>query len=200
MRRRTTLRTANGFSLIEVLVAAFVLTAAFIPLVWSFLTSGTSSGEDVREVEAVRLAEELMENIVEIHKIKRVMLPLPDSNKRFLRSENEVDIEALIGRYVGELGAPLYASGTSMMGSRMHLTPTRDGFHRYLSINWQARGQEPRYLSRPALLGVTVRVHYTVPRTTGVVHRDVRLASFLHADSMPPRTGDDDKITPGEAL
>jgi len=87
-----------------------------------------------------------------------------------------------------------------MMGSRMHLTPTRDGFHRYLSINWQARGQEPRYLSRPALLGVTVRVHYTVPRTTGVVHRDVRLASFLHADSMPPRTGDDDKITPGEAL
>lgn len=187
-------RRRAGLSLTEVLMASLILTAILFPVLLMFHSSATVAADDVREMHAYRLAEELVEHIAAIHQLKRNMGPIPLTNDSFLDAGLEIDIEDLLKRYPGEEGAPLYSGGTSMIGSRMHLHPTEPGFHRYLSIDFQAKGKERTFLSRPALLGLTVRVHYTVPRTVDELHRDIEISTFLFADPMPPRTSDDDKI------
>lgn len=186
-------RHRTGLSLTEVLVASLILTAILFPVLLMFHSSATVAADDVREMHAYRLAEEVIEHIAAVHELKRTMGPIPQTNESFIDAGLEMDLEELLGRYPGEEGAPLYCGGTSMMGSRLHLHPTEPGFHRYLSIDYQAKGRERTFLSQPTLLGLTVRVHYTIPRTIDVIHRDIELSTLLFADPMPPRSADDDQ-------
>lgn len=187
----------RGLSLTEVLVASIILTTILFPVLLMFHSSATVAADDVREMHAYRLAEELIEHIAAIHELKRSMGPIPCTNDTLIDAGLEMDVEDLLKRYPGEEGAPLYSAGTSMMGSRLHLHPTEPGFHRYLSIDYQAKGKERVFHSQPTLLGLTVRVHYTVPRTVDEIHRDIEVSTLLYADPMPARTAEENQTEDG---
>jgi prepilin-type N-terminal cleavage/methylation domain-containing protein len=180
-------RRRSGFSLAEVLVALFVLGALLLPILHMFLSSAGSAGQDSREVRATLLAEELMEHIIAAQRLKRMFMPIPEGPVPDPGPAREVDVEALMARYPGEQGAPLWSTGTSMMGSRMYLAPTANGFRRFLAVTVVSVGRPRGFLITPTLSRVSVRVRFTTPLAAGAIEKDVQLHTLLYSDPAPPR-------------
>ena len=189
-------RARRAFSLPEVLVASLVLALLLLPVMFMFLSAAGGAGADEREMRATVLAQELLEQVIAAQRNTPMLLALPLANDPPGAKEAELDFEeALARRPANQLGIPLVLPGSGALCTRMYVSPTRSGFHRYLAISPSGREASSRppwrdlkpdaFLSAPALFRATVRVHYVTPMTTQEVGRDVRLSTLLYMDPTP---------------
>jgi prepilin-type N-terminal cleavage/methylation domain-containing protein len=172
-----------GFSLPEVLVASAVLAVVTVPLMTSFLSSVGGASQDAREVRAAVLAQEVLEQVVALHRTMRTMMPVPSESSQKTGSDTELDLDAVLTAAKGEVGASLYTGRGWRQLSRLNLSPPRDGFRRYLAITFEEVGKDRGgRLTAASLFRVTARVRYTTPLSAGVQSRDVKVSTLLFAE------------------
>lgn len=182
MRRR-------GFSLPEVMVATFVLAVVLLPVLFMFLSSTGGAGQDVRELKATLLAQELLEQVIGVQRNMAELYPVPGDNTT---GDKEMDVEAWLKKHVPEAGAPLYAGNCSPRVTRMFVSPTQRGFTRYLSLVPEKVGKDRgTVMSTPVLWRVTAHVRYVTPGAAREIAKDVSLTTYLYMDTSPPPDGEE---------
>jgi prepilin-type N-terminal cleavage/methylation domain-containing protein len=183
-------RRRSGFSLPEVMVASFVLAVVLLPVLFMFLTSTGGAGQDVRELKATLMAQELLEQVVGVQRVLTELFPVPADNEN---GTKEMDVEKWLESHPNEEGAPLYVGKCSPRVTRMFVTKPTKGFTRFLSISPEKVGKDRgSVMSTPVLWKVTARVRYVTPTAAREIGKDVTLTTFLYMDSAPP--GDDEEI------
>ena len=194
MRRQTRTGTRSGFSLAEVMVATFVMAVVMLPVLFMFMTSTSGAGQDVRELKATLLAQELIEGVIGAQRLKSELYALPPENDGG-QGEKEIDVEALIAAHVGEEGVPLYMGKCNPRLTRMHLSPTMNNFRRYLAISPEKAGKDRgTALTTPVLWRITARVRYTTPSTTRDISKDAILSTYLYMDPAPAVSDDEEAL------
>ena len=169
-----------GISLPEVLVASAVLAVVLVPLMASFLGSLGGASQDAREVRAAVLAQEVLEQVVSIHRTARAIFPVPSDASQKSGSETELDLDELIKRSPNEVGVSLYTARGWRQLSRLNLSPPREGFRRYLSIVFEEIGRDKGgRLAPTALYRATVRVRFTTPLSGRDLSREVKVSTLL---------------------
>lgn len=175
----------RGFSLPEVMVATFVMAVVLLPVLFMFMTSAGGAGQDVRELKAVLMAQEILEGVVAAQRQKTELAAVPPENDSG-QGEKEADLEALIERHAGEQGVPLYMGKHNPRVTRMYFSPKVHNFHRYISIAPERAGKDRgTALTTPMLWRVTARVKYTTPHAAREVTKDVVLTTYLYMDPAP---------------
>ena len=175
--------TRTAVSLAEVLIALSVMTIVFVPIMFTFLTSAGGAGQDVREVRAAMMAEEILEQVLAVHRNLPDLAAVPCDNAP--GSEKEIDLDETAKRCPGEEGFSLWLGKGASQCSRMVLSPARAGFTRHLSILDERVGKNRGlFLMTPALFRVTARVRFMTPVAGGEVNKDVKLQTFLSTDAV----------------
>lgn len=173
----------RAFSLPEVLVASAVLAVVTVPLMTSFLSSVGGASQDARAVRAAVLAQEVLEQVVALHRTMRTLFPVPSESSQRSGSDTELDLDALLASAKAEAGASLYTGRGWRQLSRLNLSPARDGFRRYLSITFEEIGKDRGgRLTAPALFRASVRVRYTTPLSGRETAREVRVSTLLFSE------------------
>ena len=187
MRRR-------GFSLPEVMVATFVMAVVLLPVLFMFITSTGGAGQDVRELKATLMAQEILEGVVGAQRLKTELYSVPPENDSGL-GEKEVDVDQLVDQHVGEEGVPLYMGKVNPRVTRMYLSPKVANFRRFLAIAPEKAGKERgTALTTPVLWRVTARVKYTTPHAAREVTKEVVLTTYLYMDPAPAITDDEEVL------
>jgi prepilin-type N-terminal cleavage/methylation domain-containing protein len=177
-------RLRGGFSLPEVLIATVVMGVLLVPVMFMFLSTSGSAGQDIRVVKASMLAQEMIEQVIAAQRNLPNLYPVPAENGTGLGGKAELDVEQYLKNFPGELGVPLFSGKVSTMVSRMYLSPEQPNFHRYLTIAYEQVGKEEgKFLTPPALFRVTARVHFVTPLAGRDLSRDVTLSTFLYTDA-----------------
>jgi type II secretory pathway pseudopilin PulG len=199
--RRAGRRPAVAFTLAEVLVAAFVLAVLLVPVAHMFLTSAGGAGQDVREVAAASLAQEVLEQVIAAQRLSCTLHAVPPENAQpgaagrapGAEQEKELDVDRWLAEFDREMGAPLFRTKAGPRVTRMFLSPSRPGFRRFLSIVPVATGRDRgSFLAAPALYRATARVEFTTPLPARVVVKSVRVSTLLYMD--PHRTDEDETL------
>jgi prepilin-type N-terminal cleavage/methylation domain-containing protein len=178
-------RERPGVSLPEVLIAITVMAVLFLPIMFTFLTTAGGAGQDVREVRATMMAQEILEQVIGVHRKLSEFSAIPLDNSPDPGREQEIDLDLLAKRCPGEQGFSLWLGKNVAQCSRMILSAPRSGFTRSLSIVCEATGKNRgSFLMTPALFRVTAHVRFTTPQTTGEIAKDVRLSTFLATDAV----------------
>ncbi len=167
-----------GFSLAEVLVAAAILSAGLVPLLFTFLTSLGDAAQDVRQIRAAALAQEIMAQVVQIQRNNGRLFPIP------LEPGTELELDPLVPADDPAVGFPLFPARGYRVLSRLHISAPQPGYRRYLTISFDEVGRDRGVLFSPtALYRVTVRVAYTTPLSGREVSRDLKVSALLFSDS-----------------
>lgn len=169
----------KGFSLPEVLIAVVILTVLMFPVILMFLSSANRAGQDVREIQAMTMAQEILEQTISAH--RRVMFfgPVPAENGNEVGTRYELDLEERLAARGNQVGFPLFL-GTAAKVSRMILSPSINNFKRYLAVSYERVGKaDGAHRSRNTVYRVTARVAFTTPRLGGDVVKDVKVTTLL---------------------
>jgi prepilin-type N-terminal cleavage/methylation domain-containing protein len=184
----------RGFSLPEVMVATFVLAVVLLPVLFMFMSSTGGAGQDVRELKATLLAQEILEGVIAAQRQKAELHALPPENDAG-QGEKELDLEALIEAHAGEEGVPLYMGKCNPRLTRMYLSPKQNNFKRFLAISPEKAGKDRgTALTTPVLWRVTARVKFTTPGAAREVTKDLVLTTFLYMDPAPAVDNGDDEL------
>lgn len=184
----------RGFSLPEVMVATFVMAVVLLPVMFMFMTSAGGAGQDVRELKAVLMAQEILEGVVAAQRQKRELHAVPPENDSG-QGEKELDLDALIEKHAGEQGVPLYMGKCNPRMTRMYFSPKQNNFKRFLAISPERVGKDRgTALTTPVLWRVTARVKYTTPHAAREVTKDVVLTTYLYMDPAPAITDDEEML------
>lgn len=177
-----------GISLSEVLVASAVLAVVLVPLMASFMGSLGGASQDAREVRAAVLAQEVLEQVVSIHRTSHAVFPVPSDASQKTGSDTELDLDELIRQSKNEVGVSLYTTRGWRQLSRLNLTPPREGYRRYLSIVFEEVGQDRGGRLLPtALYRATVRVRFSTPMSGRDLSREVKVSTLLMSEGGKPR-------------
>lgn len=188
------MRRRGGFSLPEVLVATFVLAVVLLPVLFMFLASTGGAGQDVRELKATLMAQEILEGVVAAQRHKVELHAVPPENDSG-QAEKELDVDALIERHAGEEGVPLYMGKCNPRLTRMYLSPKVNNFKRFLAISPEKAGKDRgTALTTPVLWRVTARVKFTTPHAAREVSKDVVLTTYLYMDPAPAASDGEDEL------
>jgi hypothetical protein len=83
-----------------------------------------------------------------------------------------------------ELGFSLFTVRGYSTISRLHLTPPRSGYRRFLNILYDEAGRDQgRLRSARVLFRVLVRVIYLTPQAGNTVSRQLKLSALVFSDS-----------------
>jgi len=186
--------TRRGFSLPEVMVATFVMAVVMLPVLFMFLTSTSGAGQDVRELKATLLAQEILEGVIGAQRQLPQLYALPPENDTGT-GEHEVDIDAMRDAYPAEVGVPLYTGKSASRLTRMYLSPKQNNFQRFLAISPEKAGKDRGSAqTTPVLWRVTARVRYTTPSTTKDISKDLVLSTYLYCDPAPAIVEGEDEL------
>lgn len=184
----------HGFSLPEVMVASFVLAVVLLPVLFMFLASTGGAGQDVRELKATLLAQEILEGVVAAQRQRSELHAMPSENDG-AKEEKQVDIDELQERHKGELGTPLYMGKCNPRLTRMYLSAKQNNFRRYLAIAPEKAGKDRgTALTTPVLWRITARVKYTTPQATREITKEVVLTTYLYMDPAPAIDPNEDEL------
>lgn len=177
-----------GVSLPEVLVASAVLAVVLVPLMASFLSTLGGANQDSREVRAAVLAQEILEQVVSIHRTSGALFPVPSEASQKTSSTTELDLDDLIARTPSELGFSLYTTRGWRQRSRLNLSPPRESYRRYLSIVFEDIGADKGgRLAPTALYRATARVRFTTPLSGRDLSREVKVSTLILSEGGRPR-------------
>lgn len=193
-RRRALRNCCRGFSLPEVMVAAFVMAVVLLPVLLMFMSSTSGAGQDVRELKAALLAQEVLEGVISSSRNLPELHAMPPENETG-PGTGEVDVDALWDGHASEEGTPLYMGKCGPRLTRMFLSPKQPMFHRFLSIAPEKVGKERgTAIVTPVLWRVTARVHYTTPSAARDVEKDLVLSTFVYMDPTSNIRDDEDPL------
>ena len=184
----------RAFSLPEVMVATFVMSVVLLPVLFMFMTSTSSAGQDVREVRATLLAQEMLEGVIAAQRLKSELYAIPPENEHG-NGDKEVDVDQLLDANKDELGLPLYMGKGNPRLTRMYLSPKQNLFQRFLSIAPEKAGKDRGTATiTPVLWKVTARVRYTTPATPREISKDLVLTTYLYMDPAPQPTDNEEEL------
>lgn len=175
--------TRAGVSLSEVLVASAVLAVVLVPLMASFMSSLGGASQDAREVRAAVLAQEVLEQVISIHRTSHAVFPVPSDASQKSGSDTELDLDEVIAQARSEIGISLYTARGWRQLSRLNLSPSREGYRRYLSIVFEEIGQDKGGRLMPtALYRATARVRFSTPMSGRDLAREVKVSTLLMSE------------------
>ena len=180
--------TRRGLTLSEVLVAGAVLAVLLVPLLTLFSATAGDAGDDARRVEATNLAQEIMEQVTNLHKRlgKLMGLPYSENGPECATLDGWLDLEKYSAKFKTEQGVPLlHDLSRCAWSSRLFLTPPRPGYQRDLKIVFLESAPERKNIWVDALWQVRVRVRYTIPMAGHDVEREVLLVSNYFQKCRP---------------
>jgi prepilin-type N-terminal cleavage/methylation domain-containing protein len=185
----------RGVTLIEVLVGAAILAAVLLPLLSLFSTTTRLVGMEVAYVTAAWMADEALTQIVHVHRRLGRLAQVPTEAHTGGRSrDGELDLDTYMRRFENEFGVVLLPGQyEDTRGSRVHLSPARRGFRRYLTVQRVSSGPVRANRGLDLLWRARVRVEYDLVVSGKDLTREVAIESYFYQ-----KAGVDGKFRPPE--
>lgn len=179
-------RWGGGFSLVEVLIVAFLALVFILPFYWLFSHSVRWSARDLQQLRATVLATEVMEQIIGVHRHMGSLFAIPPTG---LSAGDELDLDAHAARYGLKNGFPLFPGRhETAMPSRCYLSTLPAGFRRQVRIQPRAVGLDLGPATTPPVLHeVQVRISYPVSTGQTMVSGEQILRTYLFQDRFQRR-------------
>lgn len=187
--------TRRGVTLIEVLVGAAILAAVLLPLLSLFSTTTRLVGMEVAHVTAAWMADEVMTQVAYVHRRLGRLATVPTKEHVGGRSAGgELDLDTYMRTFEREFGLVLLpAQYEDKRGSRLHLSPARRGFRRYLTVQSVSSGPVRVNRSLDLLWRARVRVEYDLVVSGKDLTRELAIESYFYQ-----KAGVDGKFRPPE--
>ena len=171
-----------GVTLIEVLVGAGILAGVLLPLLGLFTDTTRLVGMESAHATAASMADEVMSQVASVHQRLGRLTQVPGTEHVGGRgATGELDLETYRRRFESEAGIVLLpAQFESARGSRVHLSPTRRGYRRFLTIAAVSTGATRANRSQDVLWRARVRVEYDLVASGRDLTREVLVDSYFY--------------------